>query len=135
MKYNSRKHEPNGMIPPIIRVGMAPMNQGCAGIFLGMLLVLTGNSIASFLKPMVAPKKTSGVEIPNQRAINVTIVWKGTASDLFCENANKFKTKNSIKAIPGNPIAVSVVAFCQLFPLNVLYKRDIAYPATNPIST
>eukprot|EP01083_Nonionella_stella_P088727 247479_1 len=98
-----------------------------------MLLVFTGNSTASTLKPKYAPKKTNGVETPNHINNNSTILLNGTASLLSFDKANIFITKKRANVIVGNPNAVTKVALCQFFPLNVLYKRAVTYPATLPI--
>ncbi len=64
-----------------------------------MLEVFTGKSIVSRLNPNYDPKKTSGVETPNQSKSKVIIAGKGTVELDSLEIAKTFITKNVTKAM------------------------------------
>eukprot|EP00554_Chaetoceros_debilis_P003828 CAMPEP_0194093228 /NCGR_PEP_ID=MMETSP0149-20130528/49693_1 /TAXON_ID=122233 /ORGANISM="Chaetoceros debilis, Strain MM31A-1" /LENGTH=50 /DNA_ID=CAMNT_0038778461 /DNA_START=42 /DNA_END=191 /DNA_ORIENTATION=+ len=49
--------------------------------------------------------------------------------------ASMFIMKKTPKARPGNPNAVMMVDFCELFPVKVLYILDVTNPATPPMRT
>ena len=101
IKNNSTKHAPNGKIPPKKIVNIGFKYQLCIGICLGILDVCTGNSIASFLYPKYAPKKTNGTEIPNHRVNTASIDKNGTAP---VEPYDHTKISKAKKITNNNPI-------------------------------
>ena len=89
--------------------------------------VLVGCSIAGFLYPKKAPKKTSGTEMQNHMTRSANMVPKGTAPDDFSPQMNKFRTKKIPKTTPGRRHEVSRMFFFQSTPLSVLCRKADAY--------
>ena len=72
------------------------------------------------MKAKYEPKKTRGTDTPNHRAMMAMRVGKGTAPDDFSPQMKKLRKKKMPKTKPGQPKAVSRVAFFHACPLNDL---------------
>jgi hypothetical protein len=83
----------------------------CGGMraWRGILLVRTGSSSGTRLKPKYEPMYTSGTETQNQRKQSASMVLNGTAPLLSWPQMSRSSMKNTELVTPGNSSAVRSV--------------------------
>uniref|UniRef100_A0A0E0E4H7 Uncharacterized protein n=1 Tax=Oryza meridionalis TaxID=40149 RepID=A0A0E0E4H7_9ORYZ len=72
--------------------------------------------------------------MPNQSSTSAVMVVNGTAPDDLSPQMSAFSTKNTANAAPGNASAVLIATAFHSDPLNPLYSRAAAYPASTPMN-
>merc|ERR1719316_81680 len=86
-----------------------------------MMLVRTGTSKTSFLKPKYEPTSTSGSEMPNQSSTSAHMVENGTAVEAPWYQSMMSRVKKTMKTTEGKSVAVRIVLRFQALPPKSLY--------------